>query len=190
MFPKLLTTSDDSLIFGEMQDKHRQPFRGVWVCHNAEFGTGSLHLHGALQKAENPSVHPKKFFWLCLWVWAAFLAVPQKFRCDLGAYASHSHICSKGSEQSFYSWAGRAPGSVLHSQKRWIRINANWAGLRLPYSALICMQTHRKTPRADVVDLARPGRVRSQPFPGWSELCGWPMTPGIWGSLLLLLLKS
>lgn len=111
-------------------------------------------------------MHQIKCCFRLSWVWDAFLTLPQKFQCDLGAYASRSHICRNGLMSFFTaSFVGSARawkhGPQTGAERRCICINANCAGLRFKCSTLICMQTHRKTTRANVVHLARWERGRS-----------------------------
>lgn len=98
------------------------------------------------------------------WVWDTFLAVPQNFQCDLGAYASCSHIRrNRHMSNLFHSWTASFVGfggawkhaPQTEAEACWICVSANCAGLRLRCSAVIYMQTHRKTTCANVVLLAR-----------------------------------
>lgn len=122
MFPKLLTTSDDILIFGEMQDKCCQLFRVVRECHNAEGAEPGLNLekdHCAwmeFSKKQKSVSAPEKVLLAkpvgVSWVWDMFLAVPQKFQCYLGAYASCSHIRrNRHMSNLFHSWSASFVGS-------------------------------------------------------------------------------
>lgn len=180
MSPKLLTTSDDILIFGETQDSAGS-LAGWWergavrraqnqgstrsrIAALAQRSPQSTTSVGAAKKAlPGDALDTSE-------LWDVFLA--QKLHPDPRACASCSHICGYGHVgrllvpvrclpcRLFGTWK-HAPQT--EAERCCICISANCAGLMLRCPTLFGMQTCRGRTCSCVVRLAR-GEPSAQPF--------------------------
>lgn len=184
MSPKLLTISDDILIFGETQDSAGS-LLGWWERGTVQRAQnqGSTRSRIAALARRSPQSRtsigaPKKALSVDALdtseLWEVFLA--QKLHPDPGACASCSHICGYGHVGHLLvlvrCLACRLFGTWKHApqteaERCCICISAYCAGLTLRCPTLFGMQTHRERTCSCVVHLARGGcgRAPAQPFP-------------------------